>query len=195
MGVVPDAEIARRDASLRRDRGRLDEKKKRGAPRAAAEMDEMPVVGEAVRWRNVLAHRRHGDAVAKRDAADGERAELRRAGTARSSLTPHCGAIARSCSWGGHIATKQPRRRPSTSATVDIGGEAVAASAPYRYVESSVSDGQRRQQMDTIPIPPGMERLRLHTAPRADGCERQGRAHRLGLAPKQDADSSGERQA
>ena len=75
--VLPDAEILRTDAAFRRDRGRFGEHQAGAADRAAAEMDEVPVVGEAVRAR-VLAHRRHEDAIGERDAADRQRIEQMR---------------------------------------------------------------------------------------------------------------------
>ena len=72
--VLPDAEIFRTDPAFGRDGRRLGEHQAGAADGAAAEMDEMPVVGEAVRAR-VLAHRRHEHAVGERDAADRQRLE------------------------------------------------------------------------------------------------------------------------
>ncbi len=46
--VLPESEILRTDAALRRDRRGLGEDESRSADGAAAEVDEMPVVGEAV---------------------------------------------------------------------------------------------------------------------------------------------------
>ena len=72
--VFPDAEIVRADAPFGRYRGRFGENERSAAHRAAAEMNEVPVVGEAVNAR-VLAHRRDNDAVGKREALEGERVE------------------------------------------------------------------------------------------------------------------------
>ena len=59
------------------DARHLGEHEARAAVRAAAEMDEVVVVGRAVDAR-VLRHRRHDDAVRQRDAAQRERREHRR---------------------------------------------------------------------------------------------------------------------
>ena len=56
------------------DRGGFDEHQPGPADRAAAEVDQVPVVGEAVDAR-ILAHRRDGDAVAQGQAAKGKRVE------------------------------------------------------------------------------------------------------------------------
>ena len=72
--VFPDAEIVRADAPFGCHRGRFGEHERRAAHRAAAEMNEMPVVGEAVDAR-VLAHRRDDDAVGKGEAFERERVE------------------------------------------------------------------------------------------------------------------------
>ena len=56
------------------DRRRLGDHERRAAGRAGAEVDEVPVVGEAVDAR-VLAHRRDDDAVGERDGAQGQRIE------------------------------------------------------------------------------------------------------------------------
>src|SRR5690606_20002158 len=50
--------------------GRFGEHESRAADRAAAEVDEMPVVRHAID-RRVLAHRRYRDAVSKDGVADG----------------------------------------------------------------------------------------------------------------------------
>ena len=60
--VFPDAEVAGSDASFRVDGVSLGEDKGSAADSSAAEMDEVPVVGEAVDG-GVLAHGRDGDAV------------------------------------------------------------------------------------------------------------------------------------
>ena len=53
--VVPEAEIARGDAPLGSDGGRLGEDQTGAADRPAAEVDEVPVVGISVPGK-ILAH-------------------------------------------------------------------------------------------------------------------------------------------
>ncbi len=72
--VFPDALIEGRDAAARFHGGGFHHHQGRAADRAAAEMDQMPVVGEAV-FARILAHGGNGDAVAKRYAALGQRLE------------------------------------------------------------------------------------------------------------------------
>ncbi len=72
--VFPDALIEGRDASARFHGGGFHHDQGRAADRAAAEMDQVPVVGEAV-FARILAHGGNGDAVAKCDAALGQRLE------------------------------------------------------------------------------------------------------------------------
>ncbi len=67
-GVVPQPEAARRDAADRLDMGGLDAEHRRARQRQRVDMGEVPVIGLAVFGR-VLAHRRHHDAVGKREAA------------------------------------------------------------------------------------------------------------------------------
>ena len=74
LGVVPDARVRRRDPPVAHDRGRLGEDQRRAADRAAAEVDEVPVVRHPVLGR-VLAHRRDDDPVPQRDGALRERRE------------------------------------------------------------------------------------------------------------------------
>ena len=74
LRVFPDAEIVRADPSLFQDRGRLGENERRPADGAAAEMHQMPVVGEAI-GAGILAHRRDDDAVAKKHFAHLQRRE------------------------------------------------------------------------------------------------------------------------
>ena len=69
MVVAPDSEVAGRDAALSGDGGGFGNHQAGPADGAAAEMDEVPVVGVPV-CGAVLAHRRDGDAIAKRNAAD-----------------------------------------------------------------------------------------------------------------------------
>ena len=72
--VVPDAGAARRDAALGRDGGRLGDDQAGTADGVRAEMDQVPVVDDAV-IRRVLAHRRHRDAVLQRDGFERELVE------------------------------------------------------------------------------------------------------------------------
>ena len=74
MRIAPDSHVAGRDAAIAGDGGRLDHDETRAARCAAAEMHEMPVIGEAF-LRGILAHGRHGDAIAQRHFAQSERAE------------------------------------------------------------------------------------------------------------------------
>ena len=53
MLFAPDAEVLRRNAPLRGDRGGLGEHEPRAADRARAEMGEVPVVGIAVDGKNI----------------------------------------------------------------------------------------------------------------------------------------------
>ena len=48
MLVLPETEVLRTDAALRSNRGGFSEDQAGSADRAAAEMDEVPVVGKAV---------------------------------------------------------------------------------------------------------------------------------------------------
>jgi hypothetical protein len=67
--IAPDAGVLRADAPLRKHRRRLDEDDAGAADRPAAEVDEVPVVQQAVPAR-ILAHRRDRDA-----AGEGDRPE------------------------------------------------------------------------------------------------------------------------
>jgi len=67
--VAPDPDILRADARLRQNRRRLHEDQAGAAHRAAAEVNQMPLVNKAVDAR-VLAHRRNGDAVGKPKRAE-----------------------------------------------------------------------------------------------------------------------------
>ena len=64
--VLPDAQVGNRDAAFRKNRGGLQHDQARAALRAAAQVDQVPVVGKAI-LRGVLAHGRDADAVGKRD--------------------------------------------------------------------------------------------------------------------------------
>jgi len=69
MRVLPEAEIFRRDAALGSDGGGLGEDESRTAHGTAAEVDEVPVIGESV-FAGILAHGRNGDAVGQRKASE-----------------------------------------------------------------------------------------------------------------------------
>ena len=70
--VVPEAEIAGRDASVALDRGGFDDHRSGAAERELAQVHEMPVIGQALDSR-VLAHRRNDHAVRKDELAQLER--------------------------------------------------------------------------------------------------------------------------
>jgi hypothetical protein len=69
--VPVDPEIGGRDAPARLDGRGFGEHQARAAYRAAAQMHQVPIVGEAIVAR-ILAHRRDCDAVAESHAADGQ---------------------------------------------------------------------------------------------------------------------------
>ena len=73
FGLI-DAGAAGRDAAFALDIGHLGEHQPGAAHGAAAEMDEMKIVGRAVVGR-IHAHRRHHDTVRHRHAAQAERRE------------------------------------------------------------------------------------------------------------------------
>ena len=62
VGIIPEAEVARRDSALWKNGGCLSKYESRTADGASREMDEVPIVHEAVLC-GVLAHRRYRDAV------------------------------------------------------------------------------------------------------------------------------------
>jgi hypothetical protein len=65
--VFPESKAARGDAPVRGYCGRLDHHQSGPADGgAAAQMDQMPVMGKAI-LGGIVAHRRHGDAVAERE--------------------------------------------------------------------------------------------------------------------------------
>ena len=72
--VFPDAEVAGGDTSFGTDGVGLGEDKSGPADGAAAEMDEVPVVSEAVDG-GVFAHGGDGDSVGQSEAAELERSE------------------------------------------------------------------------------------------------------------------------
>ena len=74
MLILPNAEILRADTPPRLDRAGFGDDKRCTASGTAAEVYQVPIVGEAVIAR-ILAHGRDGDAIAERNAANGERHE------------------------------------------------------------------------------------------------------------------------
>jgi len=72
--VLPDAEVVRGDSPLGKNSGGFREDEACTSGGAAAKMDQMPVVGEAVA-AGVLAHRRDSDAVGQSEIANGNRRE------------------------------------------------------------------------------------------------------------------------
>src|SRR4051812_14384979 len=72
--VFPKPKILRTDATFRHDRGRFRHDHRRAADRTRAEMDEMPVVREAVLAR-ILTHRRDTNAIPQLHIAELERRE------------------------------------------------------------------------------------------------------------------------
>jgi hypothetical protein len=68
MLVFPDAKIGRRDAAFRQNRRGLKRDQPGSSLRAAAQVHEVPVIGEAV-LTGVLAHGRNADAVAEIDGS------------------------------------------------------------------------------------------------------------------------------
>lgn len=74
VGVGPEAEVAEGDAAGGFDGCCLHHDEAGATGGAGAEMDEMPIVGEAIDG-GVFTHGRDGDAVGEGDAADGEGGE------------------------------------------------------------------------------------------------------------------------
>ena len=76
LGVVPDAEVVRRDTALGRDAGGLDDDQPGAAGRAGRVVREVPVVRcaglRAFRGGRVLAHRGHPDPVRDGHIAQGD---------------------------------------------------------------------------------------------------------------------------
>lgn len=72
--VLPQAEVAVRDAAFRQDSGRLDDHEAEPAKREPPKMDEVPVIGDAV-LRRILAHGCNDGAVAKREITQFQRRE------------------------------------------------------------------------------------------------------------------------
>ena len=67
-GVIPQPEASRGDAADRFHSGRLDAEYRCTRQRQRVDVGEMPISGPAV-FGGILAHRRHHDAVGKRQAA------------------------------------------------------------------------------------------------------------------------------
>ena len=76
--VLPDAEVANGDAAIGGDGGGFNHDEASAALGACAEVDEMPVSGEAV-LRGVLAHGRDADAIGENHGAELEGREERMA--------------------------------------------------------------------------------------------------------------------
>jgi hypothetical protein len=74
VAILVNAHIAGRDAPLRGDGAGFDEHERSSAGGAAAEMNQMPIVGESVNGR-ILAHGGYDDSVAQRVAANRKRIE------------------------------------------------------------------------------------------------------------------------
>ena len=72
--VAPDSQVSRGDPAVAGDGRGLGHDQRRPAHRPAAEMDQVPVVAQAL-LGTVLAHRGHDDPVAEGHAADREGAE------------------------------------------------------------------------------------------------------------------------
>ena len=67
----PEAGVLRADPALGEHGGRLGQHQAGAADRAGAEVDQVPVGGQAVGAGGVLAHRRHGDPVGQGDRRAG----------------------------------------------------------------------------------------------------------------------------
>jgi hypothetical protein len=87
LRVVPQPGVPRADPAIGRHGRRLANDQRRAAGRAAAQMNEMPIIGHAV-LRGILAHRRDTDAIAQGDILKGELTEKVRR---RHALLYACG--------------------------------------------------------------------------------------------------------
>ena len=67
--VFPDTKVGGTDAPFRRDCSGFGENRTSAADGAGAEVNQMPIIAEAV-FAGVLAHRGDGNAVTKRNIAD-----------------------------------------------------------------------------------------------------------------------------
>src|ERR1035437_343815 len=93
MAIIPDAHVSGSDASLGCHRRWLNKDEARAANRAAAEVNQMPIVGHTIHGR-VLAHGRNHDAILESHATDRERlkkVDSRHAGLS-STVTYLCGS-------------------------------------------------------------------------------------------------------
>ena len=72
--IAPDAHVDRRNTPVAGDGGGLDHDQCRSAYGTAAKVNQVPVAGQPL-LRDVLAHGRHHDPIAERDAADRQRTE------------------------------------------------------------------------------------------------------------------------
>ncbi len=72
--VLPEAQILRADAAFRCNSSRFGENQAGSADSAAAQVNQVPVVGEAV-FAGVLAHGRDDDPVRQREGANLQRRE------------------------------------------------------------------------------------------------------------------------
>jgi hypothetical protein len=70
--VFPNAEVGERDATPRLDGASFGKDKGGASDSAAAQVDEMPVVGKSI-LAGVLAHWRDNDAMPKFDVANSQR--------------------------------------------------------------------------------------------------------------------------
>jgi hypothetical protein len=85
-GVVPQAQIGGRDASVGFDCGRFDAEHAGPRERQLPEMDHVPG-GCFATFRGVLAHRRNDDAIRKRHATQRDGGEQRAHGLSRQTMT------------------------------------------------------------------------------------------------------------
>jgi hypothetical protein len=84
--ITPDAEILRADSCFGQDRRRFGDHQARAADRAAAKVDEVPVVRESI-YRRILAHGRHEHAIGKREVANTKSVEKLRCMGHETDLT------------------------------------------------------------------------------------------------------------
>ncbi|MNJ62791.1 hypothetical protein D3C77_586460 [compost metagenome] len=74
LSVVPQAEVFGGDAAIGGHRHGFSDHQARATHGAAAQMDKVPVVGQAIDG-GILAHRRNGDAVGQGQLTQGVRLE------------------------------------------------------------------------------------------------------------------------
>ena len=114
--VRPEAGVVGADPPLGRDGARLGDHEPGPADRAAAEVHEVPLGGQAVR-RRVLAHRRDGDAVAERRLAQPQGREERAHRRANFSAVTKRGSMSTGTSFSrsrtrcvsGRTTARRPR--------------------------------------------------------------------------------------